>query len=156
VNAEHREYVVDDRTAARMASVAVRFGFTPRRSLLVVALLVVATTLGGGITAHGIGYVAGAVAGLVLVALLYRLQRRQARIMLAGRGYRPGDTIASEFGDDGFTVTAATGTAHHPYSDIGRMVVYDEAVAMWLRTPRYVVVLPRPLVPDDRQLSRPR
>jgi hypothetical protein len=88
----------------------------------------------------------------LLVPFLYVVQRRQVRRALGGRGYRPGTTISTAFDDAGFTVTTSSGIAHHAYADIGRVAVYGDAVAMWLRAPRYVVVLPRPLVPDADRL----
>jgi hypothetical protein len=120
--------------------------------MVTLALTVACAVIVGGVTGHGVGYVAGAVIGVAVVALLYVLQRRQLRQALAGRGYRPGATITTEFGDDGFIVTTPSGTAHHAYADIGRVTGYGDAVAMWLRTPRYVVVLPGTLVPDIERL----
>jgi hypothetical protein len=146
------EFVVQEDTAARMARVATRFGFTQRRTQLILVLIVVGASLLAGMTGHAVGYVIGAVIGLALVPCLYLVQRRQMRLMLAGRGYRPGVTITTDFGDDGFTVTTSSGTAHHAYADIGRLAVYDDAVAMWMRGPRYVVVLPKVLVPGERRL----
>jgi hypothetical protein len=149
---QRREFVVRDDTAAKMAAAAVRFAFTQRRMVVSLALTVVCATIAGGIFGHAAGYVVGAVVGVLLVPLLYLAQRRQMRLALIGRGYRPGATIMAEFTDDGFTVTSTAGTAFHRYADIGRAVVYDDAVAMWLRAPRFVVVLPRELFPDDQVL----
>lgn len=146
------EFVVQPDTAARMASAATRFAFTRPRSMVTLALTVAAVVIVGGATKHGPGFVAGAVIGVLLVPFLFFVQRRQVRRALAGRGYRPGATITTAFDDDGFTVTTASGSARHEYADIGRVAVYGDAVAMWLRSPRYVVVLPRELVPDDRAL----
>jgi hypothetical protein len=142
------EFVVQNDTAARMAGAATRFAFTQRRSLLRLSLTVLSVIMIGGLTQHARGYVVGAVVGVLLVPFLYVVQRRQMRILLAGRGYRPGAMITTAFGDDGFTVTTASGSARHAYADIGRVAVYGDAVAMWLRAPRYVVVLPKALVPD--------
>jgi len=146
------EFVVRDDTAARMASAATRFAFTRPRSMATLALTVLAVVLIGGMTQHGRGFVVGAVIGVLLVPLLFLIQRRQLRRALAGRGYRPGATISTDFDDDGFTVTTPSGTARHAYADIGRVAVYSDAVAMWLRAPRYVVVLPKVLVPDATRL----
>jgi hypothetical protein len=147
-----REFVVRDDTAAKMAAAAVRFAFTQRRMMLTLALTVGCATLAGGVFGHAGGYVAGAVVGLLLIPLLYLAQRRQMRLALTGRGYRPGAPITAEYTDDGFTVTSTAGSAFHSYGDIGRAAVYDDAVAMWLRAPRFVVVLPRELVPADCRL----
>lgn len=147
------EYVVQPDTAARMADAATRFAFTRPRTLLTLTLTVAAIVIVGGATKHGPGFVAGAVIAVLLVPLLFLVQRRQVRRALAGRGYRPGSTITTDFDDDGFTVATPTGTARHGYHDIGRVAVYGDAVAMWLRAPRYVVVLPRPLVPDVARLQ---
>jgi hypothetical protein len=147
------EFVVAPDTAARMADAATRFAFTRPRSLVTLVLTVACIVIVGGITKHAPGFVAGAVIGVVLVPLLFVLQRRQVRRALAGRGYRAGSTITTEFADDAFTVTTPSGMARHAYRDIGRVAVYDGAVAMWLRAPRYVVVLPRQLVPDVARLQ---
>lgn len=146
------EFVAQDDTAARMATAATRFAFTRPRSMVTLGLTAVCVVIIGGITGHGPGYVIGAVIGVLLVPFLFLVQRRQLRRALAGRGYRPGATITTDFDDEGFTVTTPSGTARHAYTDIGRVVVYDGAVAMWLRAPRYVVVLPRSLVPDVGRL----
>jgi hypothetical protein len=142
------EFVVQDDSAARMASAATKFAFTRPRSMVTLDLTVLAVILIGGMTQHGRGFVVGAVIGVLLVPFLYLVQRRQVRRALAGRGFRPGTTITTDFDDDGFTVTTPTGSARHAYGDIGRVAVYGDAVAMWLRAPRYVVVLPRQLVAD--------
>jgi len=150
-----RELVTRDDTAAKMAAAAVRFAFTQRRMVLSLALTVGCATLAGGLFGHAPGYVVGAVVGLLLVPLLYVAQRRQMRLALAGRGYRPGSPLRAEYTEDGFTVTSTAGSAYHRYADIGRSAVYDDAVAMWLRAPRFVVVLPRELVPADCRLLAP-
>ena len=146
------EFVVREDTAARMATAATRFAFTRPRSMVTLALTIAAVVIVGGATKHGPGFVVGAVIGVLLLPFLYLVQRRQVRRALAGRGYRPGATITTELDDDGFTVTTAGGSARHAYADIGRVAVYGDAVAMWLRSPRYVVVLPTALVPDEREL----
>jgi hypothetical protein len=146
------EFVVQDDSAARMASAATKFAFTRPRSMVTLALTVLAVILIGGMTQHGKGFVVGAVIGVLLVPLLFLIQRGQLHRALAGRGYRPGATIGTDFDDVGFTVTTPSGTARHAFSDIGRVAVYGDAVAMWLRAPRYVVVLPRELVPDVTRL----
>lgn len=146
------EFVVREDTAARMAAAAVRFAFTQRRTLVSLVLTVGVATIAGGVFGHGAGYAIGAVVGIAIIGLMYLAQRRQMRLALVGRGYRPGATITTNFTEDGFTVTSTAGTAHHRYADIGRIAVYPDAVAMWLRAPRFVVVLPRELIPADSRL----
>lgn len=151
----HREYVVDDRAAARMAAAAVRVAFTQPRMLVVTGIIVVAATVVGAAQAVGgsglAGAITGFVIGLVLVTLMYVVQRGQLRRAFAARGYRPGSLLRVDYGQDGFTISTPEASARHPYANIAKIAIRDDVVVLvMMPRPRVMFVLPRQLVPADR------
>lgn len=140
-------HVVARRDPQRVAGAVIRYQVGQPRFLSTMFVVLVGVALLGSTQGAGAAVLAVLVF-VVLVVLVVGFKRGQLVKALAARGYRPGSTVEASADELELTVTAATGSGRHPWSEIQHVRVVNGIVLFRMRAARFVVAVPMAAMPE--------